>query len=102
MKQRTAQEAQLALKSFKVFMKKQFGNSFRAWRSALDLDGSMNLQRAELFKAVKAMNWKGNIRALWKALDHDSSGITTIEEPLFLRCCAFIYYNAINKIREVN
>jgi hypothetical protein len=32
-------------------MKKQFGNSFRAWRQALDLDGSMNLQRAELFKA---------------------------------------------------
>lgn len=24
---------------------------------------------------------KGNCRALWKALDHDSSGITTIEEP---------------------
>ena len=34
-----------------AFMKKQFGNSFRAWRHALDLDGSMNLQRAELFKA---------------------------------------------------
>lgn len=79
-KQRIIQEAQLALKSFKAFMKKQFGNSFRAWRQALDLDGSMNLQRAELFKAVKALNWKGNCRALWKALDHDFSGITTIEE----------------------
>lgn len=79
-KQRIIQEAQLALKSFKAFMRKQFGNSFRAWRHALDLDGSMNLQRAELFKAVKALNWKGNCRALWKALDHDSSGITTIEE----------------------
>ena len=33
-----------------AFMRKQFGNSFRAWRHALDLDGSMNLQRAELFK----------------------------------------------------
>ncbi|CAK9077667.1 unnamed protein product [Durusdinium trenchii] len=42
----------------------------------------MNLQRAELFKAVKALNWKGNCRALWKALDHDQSGITTIEEQL--------------------
>jgi len=37
--------------SRQAFMKKQFGNSFRAWRQALDLDGSMNLQRAELFKA---------------------------------------------------
>ena len=37
--------------SRQAFMKKQFGNSFRAWRHALDLDGSMNLQRAELFKA---------------------------------------------------
>ena len=36
--------------SGKAFMRKQFGNSFRAWRHALDLDGSMNLQRPELFK----------------------------------------------------
>ncbi|CAE7935714.1 MGLL [Symbiodinium necroappetens] len=47
---------------------------------ALDVDGSMTLQRSELFKAVKMLNWKGNCRALWQALDHDASGITTIEE----------------------
>ncbi|CAJ1426941.1 unnamed protein product [Effrenium voratum] len=80
LKRRSMQEAQLALRSFKTFLKKQFGNLLRAWRKALDLDGSMTLQRSELFKAVKALNWKGNCRALWKALDHDASGITTIEE----------------------
>eukprot|EP00913_Durusdinium_trenchii_P019908 g18714.t1 len=99
-KQRTIQEAQLALKSFKAFMKKQFGNSFRAWRQALDLDGSMNLQRAELFKAVKALNWKGNCRALWKALDHDQSGITTIEEfdPDTAQVMAYFREWAISKL----
>mmetsp|Transcript_15796 Transcript_15796/g.37251 ORF Transcript_15796/g.37251 Transcript_15796/m.37251 type:complete len:719 (+) Transcript_15796:27-2183(+) len=80
LKRRSLHEAQRALQTFKAFLKKQFGNLLRAWRKALDTDGSMTLQRAELFKAVKALNWKGNCRALWKALDHDQSGITTIEE----------------------
>jgi Ca2+-binding EF-hand superfamily protein len=26
------------------------------------------------------MNWRGDVRALWKALDHDGSGTTTFEE----------------------
>mmetsp|Transcript_63701 Transcript_63701/g.149319 ORF Transcript_63701/g.149319 Transcript_63701/m.149319 type:complete len:732 (+) Transcript_63701:40-2235(+) len=77
---RSAHEARAALKSFKAFLKKHFGNMLRAWRKALDVDGSMTLQRSELFKAVKMLNWKGNCRALWQALDHDASGITTIEE----------------------
>ena len=36
-------------------------------------------------EAVKMLNWKGNCRALWQALDHDASGITTIEELLGLQ-----------------
>ncbi|CAE7496790.1 Poc5 [Symbiodinium pilosum] len=80
LKQKSLHEARSALRSFKAFLKKHFGNMLRAWRKALDVDGSMTLQRSELFKAVKTLNWKGNCRALWQALDHDQSGITTIEE----------------------
>eukprot|EP00929_Paragymnodinium_shiwhaense_P047600 TRINITY_DN24136_c0_g2_i1.p1 TRINITY_DN24136_c0_g2~~TRINITY_DN24136_c0_g2_i1.p1 ORF type:complete len:804 (+),score=204.67 TRINITY_DN24136_c0_g2_i1:185-2596(+) len=68
------------LRSFKAFLKKKYGLLFRAWRHALDLDGTMSVQRPELFKACRALNWRGDVRALWKALDHDGSGVTTLEE----------------------
>eukprot|EP00930_Biecheleria_cincta_P055552 TRINITY_DN4186_c0_g2_i2.p1 TRINITY_DN4186_c0_g2~~TRINITY_DN4186_c0_g2_i2.p1 ORF type:complete len:715 (-),score=152.37 TRINITY_DN4186_c0_g2_i2:76-2220(-) len=80
LKARHAQETQGALRSFKECLQKQYGNMFKAWRGALDTNSSMTMQRAELFKAVKTLNWKGDCRALWRALDHDNSGITTIEE----------------------
>ncbi|CAE8634482.1 unnamed protein product, partial [Polarella glacialis] len=80
LKSRSNQESQAALNDFKAFLKRHYGPLFRAWRKCLDHDGSMTLQRAELFKACKAINWKGDARALWKALDHDNSGATTIEE----------------------
>eukprot|EP00933_Yihiella_yeosuensis_P062316 TRINITY_DN65276_c0_g1_i1.p1 TRINITY_DN65276_c0_g1~~TRINITY_DN65276_c0_g1_i1.p1 ORF type:complete len:777 (-),score=151.38 TRINITY_DN65276_c0_g1_i1:191-2521(-) len=79
-KAKNTQESLQALKSFKEFLRRQYGPLFRAWRRVLDLDGSMTLQSKELFKAAKNVNWKGNCRALWKALDHDGSGVTSIEE----------------------
>lgn len=79
-KAHTRHASQLALNDFKMFMRKQFGSLFRAWRKALDADGSMMVQRAELFKACRQFSWKGDVHALWQALDHDKSGVTTIEE----------------------
>lgn len=69
-----------SLADFKAFIKKKYGHPFRAWRKCLDADGSMTVQRAELFKACREMSWKGDVRALWKALDTDDSGGTAIEE----------------------
>jgi hypothetical protein len=40
----------------------------------------MTVQRADLFKVCQKMNWKGDVRALWKVLDHDGSQVTTLEE----------------------
>lgn len=40
----------------------------------------MCLQKVELFKACRQLNWKGDVRALWRALDFDNSGSTTLEE----------------------
>jgi len=70
-----------ALVDFKARLRKQYGPPlFRAWRRVLDTDGSMTVQRAELFKVCRDLNWPGNMRWLWKALDHDGSGATTFEE----------------------
>mmetsp|Transcript_58179 Transcript_58179/g.127564 ORF Transcript_58179/g.127564 Transcript_58179/m.127564 type:complete len:709 (+) Transcript_58179:88-2214(+) len=80
LKRKKKQVGQSALKDFKAFLKKRFGPLFRAWRRVLDTDGTMTVGRAELYKAVRHLEWKGNTASLWKALDHDESGITTIEE----------------------
>lgn len=68
------------LSDFKQFLKSEYGSLFRAWRKCIDLDGSMSVQKAELFKAVCHMGWKGDVRRLWHALDSDGSGCTTLEE----------------------
>merc|ERR1719191_9547 len=43
-----------AMDSFKAFLKKKYSTCLRAWRAAIDLDGSMTIQKPELFLAVKA------------------------------------------------
>lgn len=52
----------------------------RGWRCAIDRDETMSCSRPELFKACAEISWRGDVRALWKALDADDSGITTLEE----------------------
>jgi len=73
------------LKDFRHFIRNSFGPTYHAWRRALDPAGTMQVPRADLFKLCRQMNWKGDIRALWKALDFDGNGTTTIEE-LDLQC----------------
>jgi hypothetical protein len=68
------------LNDFKTFLKQEYGHLFRAWRKCIDLDGSMSVQKAELFKAFCHMGWKGDVRCLWDALDSDGSGCTMLEE----------------------
>jgi len=65
---------------FKAYLKNKFGSYIRAWRRCLDQDGSMSVQKHELFKACQDMGWQGDVRLLWKALDKDGSGVTSIEE----------------------
>jgi len=51
----------------------------RACRN-LDFDGSMFIQKHELFQAAREWCWKGDVRLLWRGLDKDNSGITSIQE----------------------
>ncbi|CAE7418102.1 unnamed protein product [Symbiodinium natans] len=76
---------QRALSDFKAYVKRHFGDSYHAWRRALDVDGTMNLQRAELFKVCRHLGWKGDVRLLWQALDSDGAGTCSLQE-LDARC----------------
>jgi hypothetical protein len=40
----------------------------------------MFVERKELFQACKILEWNGDVTALWKALDADDSGTTTLDE----------------------
>jgi len=69
-----------SLQSFSAFLRSQYGCLFRAWRGALDLDGSMTVERKELFKSCGDLHWHGDHASLWHALDCDDSGSTTLDE----------------------
>lgn len=69
-----------AVRQFKAFLMHRHLSYLRAWRRALDLDGSMMCQKTEFFKAVKEMNWVGDVRHLWKGIDKDDSCVTSFEE----------------------
>lgn len=69
-----------AVLDFKAFLKKKFSTYLKAWRCSLDSDGSMFIQKNELFRAVKELSWQGDVRLLWKGLDKDGSGITPLQE----------------------
>eukprot|EP00930_Biecheleria_cincta_P034092 TRINITY_DN23590_c0_g1_i1.p1 TRINITY_DN23590_c0_g1~~TRINITY_DN23590_c0_g1_i1.p1 ORF type:complete len:746 (+),score=128.66 TRINITY_DN23590_c0_g1_i1:120-2357(+) len=80
---------QNALVDFKSFIRKGFGPTYHAWRRVLDQDGSMSIQRAELFRACRTLGWRGDMRLLWQALDSDQCGVATLEE-LDLRCARIL------------
>lgn len=69
-----------ALHSFAALLRHKYGSLFGAWRRVLDRDGSMQVQRKELFKACQEVGWYGDVSALWHALDSDDSGQTTLDE----------------------
>eukprot|EP00927_Polykrikos_kofoidii_P012175 TRINITY_DN15237_c0_g1_i1.p1 TRINITY_DN15237_c0_g1~~TRINITY_DN15237_c0_g1_i1.p1 ORF type:complete len:767 (+),score=120.86 TRINITY_DN15237_c0_g1_i1:158-2302(+) len=68
------------LEEFKTYLKRRYGNFIRAWRNVLSPDGAMTLQRVDLFKAVAAIGWPGDVRTLWHAFDRDDSGYAAVEE----------------------
>jgi len=60
-------------------LKRKYGNYVRAWRRALS-NGSLLLQKHELFKGCNKIGWRGDVRLLWTALDRDENGSIAIEE----------------------
>ena len=68
---------------------KKWGNVVRAWLAAIDQDQSLACNKAEFFRAVRAMEFRGDAHALWRMVDSDGSGQTASEdtpEPEVLAC----------------
>lgn len=78
-RQKEKEEKSNALKEFKKFLVQKFSSILRAWRK-LDADGSMAIQKHELFKACAEMGWNGDKRSLWKGLDKDGNGVIRLDE----------------------
>lgn len=66
--------------SFSALLRSKYGSLFGAWRKVLDRDGSMQVQRKELFRACQEVGWYGDTVALWHAIDQDESGQTALDE----------------------
>eukprot|EP00928_Gymnodinium_smaydae_P017173 TRINITY_DN16560_c0_g3_i1.p1 TRINITY_DN16560_c0_g3~~TRINITY_DN16560_c0_g3_i1.p1 ORF type:complete len:935 (-),score=163.35 TRINITY_DN16560_c0_g3_i1:12-2621(-) len=69
-----------SLEEFKLFLRKRFGCIYQGWRQAFDPDGSMTVPKAEFTKVCRDLKFEGNVRSVWKALDKDGSGVSSIEE----------------------
>jgi len=68
------------LESLKKLLVRKYGTVSAAWRHCLDQDGNGKLSFAEWSKALRAVGYEGNIKATYKELDDDNSGIVTFGE----------------------
>lgn len=68
------------LEKLKKHMVRHYGTICAAWRHGLDFDGNGKLSFAEWSKALRQVGFEGNIKATYKVLDDDSSGIVTFGE----------------------
>eukprot|EP00451_Oxyrrhis_marina_P019405 CAMPEP_0204351690 /NCGR_PEP_ID=MMETSP0469-20131031/31302_1 /ASSEMBLY_ACC=CAM_ASM_000384 /TAXON_ID=2969 /ORGANISM="Oxyrrhis marina" /LENGTH=777 /DNA_ID=CAMNT_0051338287 /DNA_START=10 /DNA_END=2340 /DNA_ORIENTATION=- len=68
------------LAKFKNLLVQQYGSVARAWRMVLDINGVGSVTKTELFRAVHGMGFLGDVRSLWRALDLDGTGVTTLAE----------------------
>lgn len=70
-----------SLQAFTQWLRYRYGPKlFHPWRRGLDKDGSMNVTRLELQTFCKNAGWRGDVNALWHALDADESGSTSLDE----------------------
>jgi len=73
-------QGQQSLEAFIAFLKRQYGCLFRAWRASIDADGDMSVSRSQFVQVCKKLEWTGDVTSLWKTLDADDSGSTSIDE----------------------
>jgi Ca2+-binding EF-hand superfamily protein len=68
------------LPSFKKALMRKYGNLYRAWKEALDLDGSGSLGFTEFAMAARGVGFIGPIKKIFEELDADKEGIITLDE----------------------
>jgi len=55
------------------------GNLMQTWRSLLDPDGILYVQKSDVQRACAQVGWRGDVSVLWSALDA-SNGRAALEE----------------------
>lgn len=63
-----------SLEDFKACLLVRFGSLLGAWRELLDRDGHGHVSFGEFSIALRGLGYQGNIKTVWKSLDHDRSG----------------------------
>ena len=73
--------AMQALLAFMSFLRSGSlgGSLMHSWRSALDRDGYLYVQKSDIIRACAQMGWRGDVSALWSCLDI-TNGRASIEE----------------------
>lgn len=66
--------------SLKKLLIRKYGTIFAAWRHVLDPNGLGRISFAEWCSALRKMGFEGDIKAAWKNLDTDGSGIVSFKE----------------------
>lgn len=79
-RERARAEAAAMLAQFRDFLTYQFRSIVHAWRTVLDRDGDGRLQFTEFCARCREMAFKGNLKALWHALDTDETGFVDLSE----------------------
>mmetsp|Transcript_45527 Transcript_45527/g.145172 ORF Transcript_45527/g.145172 Transcript_45527/m.145172 type:complete len:702 (+) Transcript_45527:86-2191(+) len=70
-----------ALREFRSRVRAVSGGSFiRGWRSILDQNGNLAVSNIELLKGCRKIGFRGNVVALWKAMDVDDDGTALLRE----------------------
>jgi len=68
------------LASLKKLLVRKYGTLWAAWRHALQADGIAQLSFAMFSKSMRMVGFKGNVKAIWKQLDDDNSGLVSFAE----------------------
>jgi len=70
-----------ALREFRSRVRAVSGGSFiRGWRGTLDLNGNLAVSKVELLKGCRKIGFRGDVVALWKAMDVDDDGTALLRE----------------------
>jgi len=79
-KKKTDQIGAADLSSLKKLLIRKYGGLWQSWRNCLASDGVNQLSFAQWSKAMRSCGFEGNVKAVWKQLDDDNSGLISIAE----------------------
>ena len=73
------------LPSFKKALTRTYGNLYRAWKEALDIDGSGSLGFVEFAQAARNVGFIGPIKKIFDAFQNATDAQRTFREIMFLQ-----------------